>query len=298
MLYDTIIIGGGPAGLAAAIYGQRYGLKTLILTKDLGGDAAKAFKIENYPGFESIAGQDFVDKIVQQTKKSGAQIILETVTDVKKLNNNFEVATENSSKYQSKTLILAFGLKRRHLKVPGEGKFLGKGISFCFTCDGPLFKNKIVMVVGGGNAGVSSAIFLADIAQKVYLVEMERKLTADAFWLAKLKRKKNVKIILGDAIKEIKGDKVIRSIILKKNGEIKVDGIFVEIGSVPDPVLPQKLGIKLDQNNFIKVSADQSTNIKGIWAAGDVTTASNFFWQTTTAVAEGAIAAYSISKYL
>lgn len=300
-MFDLIIIGAGPAGLVAAIYAARYNLRTLLISEKLGGEMANAPFLENYPGFKKIPGIELVQKIEEQVKALKVQIELAKVEDIKKIESGFEVSAGGNKTFSAKTILLAIGMERRKLDVPGEKEYLGRGVVYCATCDGPLFKGKTVAVAGGGDAGLASAFYLADICKKVYVLELMPKLNAEPYWQKKIKTRKNVEIITGAKIKEIKGNQIVKKLLYettKGEKEIKIEGIFVEIGSVPNSDLAQKLGLKLDEKNYIKIDQTGATSKKGIWAAGDITTGSDFFWQVLPAMAEGAIASHSIYKSL
>jgi thioredoxin reductase (NADPH) len=301
-MYDLIIIGGGPAGIAASIYAARYGLKTVIISKTFGGEIANSTEMGNFPGFPKISGAELIAKWQEHVIHTGAEIIIgKEVKEIKNSGEFFNIVTSEES-YQAKAIILALGLSRKKLGIPGEKEFGRKGVSYCVTCDGPLFKDKTVIVVGGGDAGISGAVFMSKIAKKIYLIEAMDKLAAEKIWQDKLTNAENIEIILGNKITEIKGEESVKSVILEKevNGqkEIPCDGVFIEIGSAPNPSLAKSIGVETDEKGFIKIGADQSTNISGIFAAGDATTGSNFFLQAITAMSEGAIAANSVNKYL
>jgi len=299
-MYDVGIIGAGPAGIAAAIYAHRYGLKVGLFDKNFGGSIANAPKIGNYPGFVSISGVDLVARFREQIDALKIEYFPVKVKNITKKDDTFEISA-GKTHYQAKTIILALGMKRRKLKVPGEKKFGKKGIAYCVTCDAPLFAGKTVIVVGGGNAGVAGAVALSNIAKKVYLIEMQPRLLADQARIDDLAKTKT-EIILGNSITEIRGKNFVESIALAKpyqgQKELKINGVFVEIGSEPRRQLAKKLGLQTDEKDFIKIDAAGKTNLAGIFAAGDITTGSNYFWQSTTAIAEGAIVANSCFKYL
>lgn len=300
-MYDLIIIGGGPAGIVAGIYGGRYGLKSLIVSDFMGGEIALSSVIENYPGFKKVSGRDLSDKWEDHVKSVGVGIKSARVSKIINQENKF-IITAGNDQIESRSVILATGMKRRKLNVPGEKEFKNQGVAYCATCDGPLFKGKNLVVVGGGNAGVEAALFLADIAKEVSLIEIGDKLPAAKSLISQLEKRNNVKIITGNKINEIKGEMTVKSVILDKevNGqkELACDGVFIEVGSEPDPTLAKSAGVGIDERGFIKVRSDQSTNVPGIFAAGDATCGSNFFWQAITAMAEGAVAADSVNKYL
>jgi len=299
--YDLIIIGSGPAGLAAALYSARYNLKTLIISEKPGGEMANAPFIENYPGFKKISGMELVKKIEEQLKELKVKIELAKVEDIKKIASGFKVLAGGNKNFQAKAILLAIGMERRKLGVPGEKEYFGKGVAYCSTCDGPLFKDKIVAVAGGGDAGLASAFYLSTICKKVYVLEIMSKINAEPYWQNKIKIKKNVEISTGTKIKEILGTQFIQELLLENSRgkrKIKVGGIFIEIGSAPNTELAKKLGLKLDKKGFIIINQSGATSKKGIWAAGDTTTGSDYFWQILPSMAEGAIASHSIYKYL
>jgi thioredoxin reductase (NADPH) len=295
-MYDLIIIGAGSAGLASAIYAARYKLKTLVICKDIGGVILEAYKVENYPGFKAISGIDLMNKFKKQAEELGVKIIEDEVIDIKK-NNNFKINTKQKS-FESKTIIIAMGSKRRKLDVPGSDEFSGKGVSYCATCDGPLFKNKIVGVVGGSDSAANAAQLLADYAKKVYIIYRKEKLRAEPLLVEQINKNKKIEIINNTNITEIKGDKMISSVIFDSGKEFKLDGLFIEIGILPNNEIAKKLGVKLDKEGHIIVDKAQKTNINGVYAAGDITNASNKFEQLTTATAEGSIAANSVYEFV
>jgi thioredoxin reductase (NADPH) len=294
--YDLIIIGGGPAGLTAAIYAVRYKLKTLLIAKELGGYMMESDRIENYPGFKKISGLELTEKMADQAKSLGAKIEEDEAIEIKK-DKEFMVTTRNN-KFEAKTLIYALGTQRRKLNVPGEEQFLGKGISYCATCDGPFFKDKIVAVVGGSDAAAIAALQVAEHAKKVYIIYRKEKLRAEPYWVDQLEKNKKFEIICNANVKEIKGTGKLESISLDNGKELKLDGLFVEIGSVPTVALAEKIGLELSEENYIKIHCDQSTNVSGIFAAGDITIGCNSMRQIITAAAEGAIAARAAYDHL
>ncbi|MBU4331954.1 thioredoxin-disulfide reductase [Patescibacteria group bacterium] len=300
MTYDAIIVGAGAAGLTAGLYAARRNLKTLILSKDIGGQTAVATEIENYPGVpDEPNGLLLMQKFRQQAESFGAVIQSGEVKSIKPQNNVFIVKTHKTN-HKTKTVILAFGLIPRKLGVPGEKKFTGKGVVYCATCDGPLFRNKIVAVAGGGNSGLDAADFLAGIAKQVYLIHRRDKFRAEAVLQKKIQRAKNVKIILNSAIKKINGKDKVESIIVaetKKGSsqEIKVDGVFVEIGYEAKTDWLEGL-IKLNEKNEIVTDENCQTNVPGIFAAGDVTDAP--YKQIVISAGEGAKAALQAYGYI
>ena len=299
-IYDVIIIGGGPAGLSAGIYSARYGLKTLIISDGvIGGNMAIAHDIGNYPGFESIKGMELSERMKKQAEKHDVKILMASVKKFEKTDNHFKVFT-TGKEIIGKKLILAFGTKHRKLDIEREEEFLGKGLSYCATCDGAFFRNKTVAVIGGGDSAFDAVMLLSDIAKKVYLIHRREGFRTEAFKINKAKAKKNVEFMLNSVIDGILGKDFVEGIKVRnvksdKVENIKLDGLFVEIGSVPLTVLAGELGVKLE-GELIKVGGRQETNIDGVFAAGDSTTGSSGFRQIVTACSEGAVAAYSIYK--
>lgn len=286
MKYDLIIIGGGPAGLTAALYAVRYKLNVLLITKIPGGIASTASKICNFPIYDNISGFQLMKKMEDQVKSMQVPIIYDEVIKI----SNFKIQTAKNKEYEAKKIILALGTERRKLGIKNEMQFLGRGVSYCATCDAQLYKNKDVAVIGGSNAAFSSALLLAGYASKVYLIYRGIELKADPSWQEQVKKNKKIIILLNEEITHLNGDKFLESIKLK-NKELKVQGLFVEIGSVPDTKLAQQLKLKTDSKGYIITDKEQRTNIKGIYAAGDIT--NNSLKQIITACGEGATAANS-----
>jgi thioredoxin reductase (NADPH) len=300
-VYDVIIIGGGPAGLSASIYASRYGLSNIVLVEELGGMAAEAFRVENYPGFPQISGLELTQKMAEHTKQLGGQIKAGKVEDIKKENNLFRIKV-NTQEYLGKTIILATGSQKRKLNVPGEAEFSGKGVAFCATCDAPFFKNLEVVVVGGANSALTTALLLSQYAKKIYIINLEKQFLAEPKWQEEVAKNPKIEVIHNNTVVEIKGNQFVEEVLLKNpyNGSrsLKVQGVFIAIGMTPNNQLAQKLGVELDEKGFIKVNQDQSTNLEGVFAAGDITNGSNRLGQILTACAEGAIAATSTYRFL
>jgi thioredoxin reductase (NADPH) len=301
-MYDIAIVGSGPAGYSAGIYSSRYQLNTVIFGKMMGGIASEAHKICNYPGFDDISGMELSNKMYEHAKNTGCNIKFESIANIEKVNNHFKLTTDLNKEYEAKTVLLAVGTERTKLSIPNEDKFLGKGLSYCATCDANFYKDKVVGVIGGSSAATMAAVMLSDLSKKVYILYRGEELRGDPTWKRQALKKENIEVLYKTVVTKLIGDDQLESLELNREYEgsntLDVDGVFVEIGSEPNKNLPQKIGIKTDKNGYIEVDEAQRTNIKGIWAAGDCTTNSNGFRQVVTAVSEGAIASDDIYKYL
>ncbi len=288
--YDVCIVGAGPAGMTAGIYASRYGLKTLIIGKELGGKGNHPGKIENYPGFVGT-GLELMEKMLSQVKHFQVPVLNQEVLSIKKSKEGFEITTE-SEVITSKAIIIASGTEKKKLGVKGELELIGKGVSYCATCDAFFFKKKDVAVIGGGEAAAKTALFLSSLAKKVYLIYRGDKLKCSD--KEKCELEKNVEIIYNSQVREIRGKEQVESILLE-NREIKVSGVFIEIGSVPVIQLIEQLGVQGDEN-YISVDSSMRTNIPGIFSAGDITNTK--LKQVVVACSQGAIAAKSAYDYL
>jgi len=299
--WDLIIIGAGAAGLTAGIYGARTGLKTLILEKQMpGGATIESPWIENYPGFPSISGQELIDRMVAHVGKFGVQINqLEPVTTLEVKGEKKIVKTSRAT-YEASTIIITTGCHHRELGVPGEKEFSGRGVSYCALCDGAFFKGKKVIVVGGGNSAATSAQILAGLASNVKLAHRRDQLRAEEIILEDL-RQRNVEFLLNTEAKEIKGDTLVKSIVLFNNKtdetkEIEVNGVFVQVGEVPNSEFAKTAGVKVNKEGYIIVDSQQRTNVVGVYAAGDVTI--NPIKQIGTAVGQAIVAATDAFGYI
>lgn len=300
--FDLIIIGGGPAGLSAAIYAGRARLKTLIIEKMvLGGQAATAFMIENYPGFpDGVAGQELARKMTEQVNKLGLPVFWGNVIGLKVNKNKPPAIQVDGRTFTAKAVIVAAGAENEKLDVPGEEEFRGRGVSYCATCDGAFYKNKNVIVVGGGNSAVEEALFLTRFAAKVTIVHRRDTLRADKILAERAKGHPKIYFFWHSTVEEIKGDKTVAEVILKdllsgKKLIVPVDGVFVYIGSQPGTDFA-KDAVKLDEKGYIITDDKMKTSAAGIFAAGDVRSKS--LRQIVTAAADGAIAAESAREYI
>ena len=301
-MYDLIVIGTGPGGYGTALYAARYKMNILVIGNQEGGMAATASLVENYLGIESISGMEFMQNCRKQVEKLGVKIKNQTVKVIQKKDDYYEVIVDDNQTYEAKTIVLGLGTEKRKLNIKGEQNFLGKGVSYCATCDAFFFRDKTVAVVGGSDSAVTAALHLADVARQVYIIYRRAKLRSEPIWIEKLDVKDNVSFIMETNITEIRGNDNVEKVILdneyKGSNELVLDGVFIEIGCVPMVSLLNQLGVALDDTNHIIVNNDMSTNISGIYAVGDVTTACNKFKQIITAAAEGAIAATTAYQYI
>ncbi|MDD2980093.1 MAG: thioredoxin-disulfide reductase [Hespellia sp.] len=299
-MYDIGIIGGGTAGMTAAIYGQRAGKKVIIFeSMTYGGQITTSPKVENYPGIASVSGSEFATNLLEQAMSLGAETELEKVTGIVE-KNGVKVILAGGSEFPCKTVIIATGVTHRHLGVRREEKLIGAGVSYCATCDGAFFKNREVAVVGGGNTALQDAAFLSNYCKKVYLVHRRDEFRGESGLVKPLEEKDNVEFVLDCVVKEIKGEDVVEGIIVqnKKTGEeqeIPVAGIFVAVGQIPQNQEFEEV-VRLDGDGFILASEDCMTSKPGVFVAGDCRTKD--VRQLTTAAADGAVAALAACSYL
>ena len=296
-----IIIGGGPAGVSAGIYAARQKLNTLLIAKTFGGQMArKAVDIENYPGFEKISGLELIQKFEKHLRKNKIEIERDLAGKVQKIDGGFSVSTKSRKQFQAKAVIITSGADPRPLEVPGEKEFIGKGVSYCTACDGPLFSDKDVAVVGGGNSGFEAALALKNYAKKVYILEFSSEIKADEA-NQKLAEKSGVEIIANAALKEIRGEKFVSSLVYKDRKSeklitLKVQGVFVEIGSQPATSFVKDLVEFSERDEIIVDPKTNMTKTPGLFSAGDVTDVR--YKQIIIAAGEGAKAALSAYEYL
>lgn len=288
-MYDIIIVGAGPAGMTAALYALRANKKVLVLeAKTYGGQIIKANKVENYPGIESISGVDFATNLYNQVKKLGGEVKFETVI---RITDKKEVITSKNT-YQAKAVILATGADNRKLNIEHEQEFVGKGISYCATCDGNFFKDKVVAVIGGGNTALEDAIYLADIASKVYLIHRRDSFKAEDRYVSEAREKDNIEFIFNSNVNKLIGSDQLEEIEIKNNmGDartIAIAGLFIAVGQEPKNEIFADI-IELNQYGYIVSSDGVHTNKEGIYVAGDCRVKT--LRQLTTAVSDGSIAA-------
>lgn len=312
MTYDLIIIGAGPAGISAGIYATRQRLKILIISKDIGGQVAKkAVDIENYPGFEKISGPDLVDLYQKQIKANKLQVIYDEVKSIKK-NDDFLILTKSGKNYQAISVIITSGAESKKINVEGEDKFAGKGVSYCSLCDGPVFKNKTVAVVGGGNNGFESALFLSNYVKHIYILEYGSKINADLENQELVLSHKNIEVITNAKLLKIEGKVFVDSVTYedlskkkpasaKGSGEAKqkkldVNGVFVEIGYSPSTEFSRDLVDLNEKNEIVFDPKTLETKTTGLFSAGDCNVSK--YKQIVMASGQGAVAALSAYEYI
>jgi thioredoxin reductase (NADPH) len=301
-MYDLIIVGGGPGGLAAGIYAVRFGLNTLVLERsEISGQIALSGLVENYPGFPAISGLELMEKYKTHAQETGVETKITDVLSVRSEGEKKIVSTD-SGDLESKAVIIATGANPKHLNVPGEKEFLSKGVSYCATCDGPFFRNKTVVVVGGGNTAINEAILLSKIARKVYLIHRRDRLRAAKVLQDKVFAIANIEFIFNASIQEIMGssgeiqrvEKIIyRDIKSEEQHELATDGVFIYVGIHPNTEI---IDVEKDREGFIRTDRFLETSKKGIYAVGDCRDTP--IWQLVAAVRDGALAATSANEYI
>ncbi len=297
-MYDIIIIGGGPAGLTAALYACRANKKTLVIEKEtFGGQITFSPKVENIPGFISLTGNEFAEKLVEQMLEQGADVESCEVLEIK--DGDIKTVVTDDSEYQCKAVIIATGAKHRMLGIKDEEKYVGEGISFCAVCDGAFYKNKTVAVVGGGNSALQEAILLSDLAKKVYVVQNLDFLTGEKKLSDQLYKLENVEVITGVTVESFLGDSELKGIVIKDSSgesrELSVDGLFIAIGLIPQNEVFKNV-IELDGRGYAVIDETCESATRGIFVAGDCRTKK--IRQVTTAASDGATAALAACDYI
>ncbi|MGB4236161.1 MAG: FAD-dependent oxidoreductase [Methanoregulaceae archaeon] len=298
-LYDVLIIGAGPAGLTAGVYCARKLLKTLVISENIGGQAVESWSIENYMGFPKITGDDLMRKFEEQVRSQDIRLEIDKALILDRSGNEFKVNTATGSSYRARSVILAQGKHPKTLGIEGEDRYWGRGLSVCSTCDGPIFRNKVVAIVGGGNSALQTAIEMSGIAREVHLIVRSR-IKADEAYVKLYGKKKNIITHTNAIISALRGTDMLSAIIIRdrdsgKETEIAVDGIFLEIGWIPNTSFVEGLVAMNDQKE-IEVDINCHTSVPGIFAAGDVTNIMTK--QIITAAGEGAKAALSAYEFL
>lgn len=303
-IYPLVIIGSGPAGLTASIYASRYKIKHLLIGEVLGGLAFEAHKICNYPSEQEIKGAQLVSKIQASAESLGMNMLIDKVISISRgvKRQYFEIRTQGKKDILAHNLLLTIGTKHRKLNLPKEKEFLGHGVSYCATCDAMFYKDKEVAVVGGSDSANTASLYLAEIAKKVYQIYRRDKLRGDPTWAKQVKENKNIEVIFNNQVTALKGEDNLESVVLEKpyrsKTTLRIEGLFIEIGTVPQQEIIQELSLGTNEKGYIEVTREQRTNQANIWAAGDITDGSNNFRQIITACSEAAIAVENIFTIL
>ncbi|WP_167957819.1 thioredoxin-disulfide reductase [Anaerosporobacter faecicola] len=302
MIYDVIIIGTGPAGLAAGIYAQRAELNTLLIEKNAisGGQIINTYEVDNYPGLPGISGFELAEKFRSHCDGLGATVVTGEVANFEVTDTNKKVTLDNGEVYEAKAIIIATGAAYRKLGVQGELQLSGMGVSYCATCDGAFFRNKTTVVVGGGDVAVEDAIFLARLCKKVYVVHRRHEFRAAKSLCNRLLNMENVEVIWDSVVDQIEGSDLVEAIQItnretKEQRRIETDGVFIAVGNVPNSEI-YKEAVAVDESGYIIAQEDCETNVPGVYAAGDVRTKS--LRQIITAAADGANAITAVERYL
>lgn len=296
--FDLIIIGTGIVGLSGAIYAGRMGLKTLVIGNEKGGTLAKTNVVENYPGFRKITGEHLTEKVLRHVKDYDVEIISKKVLKISKRKSGFKVGTKKKD-YSTRTILFATGSKWRKLGVPGEDELKNKGVHYCALCDGPLYKNQDIIVVGGGDSAAKEALLLSKYAKKVYILA-RHKLSPEPINAKRVKANKKIEVVENIEVKEILGKKNVAGVKLTKkiidSNKLNADAVFIDVGNVPRSTLAKKIDIKVNKIGEIIIDKNSATKTKGVYAAGDV--ADSKFKQAITGVGEAVKAVYGIYEYI
>lgn len=294
-MYDLIIIGSGVSGLGAAIYARRFEMQTLVIGDLEGGTITLTHLVENYPGFKSLSGLELAQNILGHAKDLDAEFKTGSVSKLEKTENGFR-ASVGEETFEAKSVIIATGTEHRKLDVTGEAEFTNKGVSYCATCDAPFYKGKTVALVGGSDSAVKESLIAAEHAEKVFILYRGEKLRAEPINLRRMETKENIEPVLKINITEIYGSEKVEGVKLDNGDDLKLDGVFVEVGRIPRSDIAKELGVELNDKGEITIDRFARTNVPGVFAAGDVTDAD---WkQAITGVAEGAHAANQAFEFL
>lgn len=295
-VYDLIIIGGGPTAIASAIYAARFAMDVLIIGKTFGGLIATTHLVENYPGIASTSGEMLMDMFREHMDSLNIPYISDEIRSIEKQGTLF-LLNSFFQQFKASTICIATGSERRKLGIPGEDEYAGRGVSYCATCDGPFYKDRIVGVIGGSDSAAKEALFLAQNCKKVYIIYRRDDIRAEPINKRRVLESPNIEIIYNTNVVEIKGDeKGVNSVVFDNGKALELQGVFIEIGSIPASDIAKQLGVETNEGGEIKIDRKSRTNVPGVFAAGDVGDAP--FKQAITGVSEGVIAAYSSFDYL
>ncbi len=293
--YDLIVLGGGPSAIGCAIYAARFAMDVLVIGKVFGGLIATTDVVENYPAITSISGSGLMEMFKEHMQSLNIPYISDEIMSIEKINDHF-ILHSFFQKFKTHSICIATGSERKKLGIPGEEQFAGRGVSYCATCDGPFYKDKRVCVIGGSDSAAKEALFLAQNTKKVYIIYRREEIRAEPINKKRVYENEKIEIINNTNIVEIKGDTTVKSVIFDNGEEFEIDGVFIEIGAIPNSNIAKRIGVKIDDKGEILINRKSETNIPGIFAAGDVADAP--FKQAITGVSEGVIAAYSAFDYV
>jgi len=293
--YDLIVLGGGPTAIGCAIYAARFAMDVLVIGKTFGGLIATTHIVENYPAITSISGQGLMEMFKEHMNSLNIPYISDEIRSIDKVDDHFELHSFFQN-FKAYSICIATGSERKKLGVPGEEDFAGRGVSYCATCDGPFYIDKVVCVLGGSDSAAKEALFLSQNVEKVYIIYRGKEIRAEPINKQRVYDNNKIEIIYETNIVEIKGDTTVSSVVFDNGKEFEVDGVFIEIGSIPNSELAKLVGVKTNEKGEIIINRKSETNIPGIFAAGDVADAP--FKQAITGVSEGVIAAYSAFDYV
>jgi thioredoxin reductase (NADPH) len=293
--YDLIVLGGGPTAIGCAIYAARFAMDVLVIGKIFGGLIATTHVVENYPAITTISGQGLMEMFREHMNSLNIPYISDEIRSIEKVEDHYELHSF-FQKFKAYSICIATGSERKKLGVPGEDNYAGRGVSYCATCDGPFYSDKVVCVIGGSDSAAKEALFLAQNVKKVYIIYRGKEIRAEPINKQRVNKNEKIEIIYETNIVEIKGTTNVKSVIFDNGKEFEVDGVFIEVGSIPNSDMAEKIGVKTNEKGEIMINRKSETNIPGVFAAGDVADAP--FKQAITGVSEGVIAAYSAFDYV
>ncbi len=294
-MYDIVILGAGCVGLGAGVYAGRFNMKTLLMGELMGGTITTTHLVENYPGFVSLSGPELAEKLEQHARSVDIEIVNGVVIDIQHHGDCFSIHTKESE-YRTKTVLYVTGTTYRSLDIPSVKRLENRGVSYCASCDGPLFKGKNLAVVGGGDSAAKESLLLAEFSPKVYIIVRGDRLKAEPINLKRVEKNPKIEVLLNTEVAEAIGENLLERIQLKNGNILDVQGLFIEIGRIPRTELAAKLGVELNSQKEIKINRNSETNIRGFYAAGDVT--DTVFKQAITGVGEGILGVYSAYEYI
>jgi thioredoxin reductase (NADPH) len=293
--YDIIVLGGGPSAIGCAIYAARFAMEVLVIGKTFGGLIATTHLVENYPAITTTSGQGLMDMFKDHMDSLNIPYISDEIKSIEKVDNYF-ILHSFFQKFKAYSICIATGSERRKLGIPGEEKYSGRGVSYCAICDGPFYKDKVVCVIGGSDSAAKEALYLAQNSAKVYIIYRGSEIRAEPINKKRVLENEKIELIYNTNVIEIKGENNVKSVALDNGKDLKIDGVFIEIGSIPNSELARHIGVKVNSKGEIIINRKSETSIMGIFAAGDVADAP--FKQAITGVAEGVIAAYSAFDFI